>query len=319
MRYDCVSMGEAEREQAPPQVSVLIVSEDNAAALRRCLAAVEASAERERFEVLVVDNGSQDESPHLDSEFPNANFLRLPRRFGLVKALNIGMRTAKGEFFLFLAPEIEVAPDTIARLAERLAAEPQAVAVCPLIVDGEGRPSEQFYRLPDAAGALRAALRERWEPVEVVIGGADAVAVEFPSLAALMIRAYFLKALRYIDERYGQSWADAEIAAQVRRANRRILLLPELRVRRFESELPPLRRQARVRALYSADWVLGAARYAGKHFGFLNGVKVRLVVTLAALGRSLLSLFFLREPAFEIPRAGFLLSGQKLDGTQRFL
>lgn len=312
-------MGEAEREQAPPQVSVLIVSEDNAAALRRCLAAVEASTQRERFEVLVVDNGSQDESPHLDSEFPNATFLRLPRRFGVVKALNIGMRTAKGEFFLFLSPEIEVAPETIVRLAERLASEPSAMAVCPLIVDAEERPQEQFYRLPDATGALRAALSERWEAVRVEPPGPEPVAVEFPSLAALMIRAYFLKALRYIDERYGQSWADAEIAVQVRRANRRILLLPELRVRRSASELPALRRQARVRALYSADWALGAARYAGKHYGFLNGLKVRVAVTVVALGRALLSLLFLREPAFEIPRASFLLSGQKLDGTQRFL
>lgn len=312
-------MGEAEREQAPPQISVLIVSEDNAAALRRCLAAVEASLERERFEVIVVDNGSQDESPRLDSEFPNATFLRLPRRFGRVKALNIGMRTAKGEFFLLLAPELEVAPETIVRLAEKLAADTAPVAVCPLIVDEEGRPQEQFYRLPDASGALRAALRERWEAIAVEPAGADPVVVEFPSLAAVMIRAYFLKALRYIDERYGQGWADAEIAAQVRRANRRILLLPELRVRRSESELPPLRRQARVRALYSADWALGAARYAGKHFGLFNGLKVRLTVTLAALGRALLSLLFLREPAFEFPRAAFLLSGQKLDGTQRFL
>ncbi len=318
MRYDCVSMGEAELEQAPPQVSVLIVSEDNAAALRRCLAAVEASLGRERFEVLVVDNGSQDESPRLDAEFPNVTFLRLPRRFGVVKALNIGMRTAKGEFFLFLAPEIEVAPETITSLAEKLAAEPTAVAVCPLIVDADGQPTEQLYRLPDAAGALKAALRERWETTEPP-SGPDPAAVDFPSLAALMIRAYFLKALRYIDERYGQSWADAEIAAQVRRANRRILLLPELRVRRLAADLPPLRRQARVRALYSADWALGAARYAGKHFGFLSGLKIRLVITLAALGRAVSALLFLREPAFELARTGFLLSGQKLDGTQRFL
>ncbi|MCS7315637.1 MAG: glycosyltransferase [Bryobacterales bacterium] len=312
-------MGEGELEQAPPLVSVLIVSEDNAAALRRCLAAVEASHQRERFEVLVVDNGSQDESPRLDSEFPNATFLRLPRRFGVVKALNIGMRTAKGEFFFFLAPEVEVAPETIARLAERLTTDPLPVAVCPLLVDQEGRPCEQFYRLPDAAGTLRAALRERWEAVTLEAAGVGPVAVEFPCLAALMIRAYFLKALRYIDERYGQSWAEAEIALQVRRAGRKILAMPDLRVRWEGGELPALRHQARVRALYSADWALGAARYAGKHFGLISGLKVRLVVTGAALGRALLSLLLLREPAYEFARARFLLSGQKLDGTQRFL
>jgi GT2 family glycosyltransferase len=312
-------MGEAEREQAPPQVSVLIVSEDNAPAVRRCLRALEASAQRERFEILVIDNGSQDESPRLDSEFAGATFLRLPRRFGVVKALNIGMRTAKGEFFLFLAPEVEVGRETIAELADYLAAEPGAVAVCPLLVDAEGKPCEQFYRLPDAAGAMRAARRGCWEPVAAPQSDGEPVGVEFPSLAALMIRSYFMKGLRYIDERYGQGWADAEIAAQVRRAGRKIMLLPAVKVHRMPAELPGLRRESRVRAIYSADWALGAARYAGKHFGFVSGWKIRVAATLEALFGCLLGLITLREVGYRFARAGFLLSGQKLDGTQRFL
>jgi glycosyltransferase involved in cell wall biosynthesis len=312
-------MGEEEREQAPPQVSVLVVSEDNAPALRRCLQALEGSVERERFEILVIDNGSQDESPRLDTEFPGATFLRLPRRFGVVKALNIGMRTAKGEFFFFLAPEVEVAPETVSKLADYLVAESAVMAVCPLLVDAEGKPCEQFYRLPDAAGALRAARRGRWEPVTAPKGDGEPVAVEFPSLAALMIRSYFLKALRYIDERYGQGWADAEIAAQVRRAGRKIMLLPAVRARMTPARLPELRREPRVRALYSADWALGAARYARKHFGFLAGWKIRILVTLEAIVGALAGLVTLRDVGYRFARAGFLLSGQKLDGTQRFL
>ena len=300
-------------------MSVLIVSEDNAPALRRCLQALEGSVERERFEILVIDNGSQDESPRLDSDFPEATFLRLPRRFGVVKALNIGMRTARGEFFLFLAPEVEVAPETIARLADYLVAESAVMAVCPMLVDAEGKPCEQFYRLPDAAGALRAARKGRWEPVAAPRSDSEPVAVEFPSLAALMIRSYFLKGLRYIDERYGQSWADAEIAAQVRRAARKIMLLPGLKVRLTASDVPGLRREPRVRALYSADWALGAARYAGKHFGFLAGLKIRILVTLEAILGALAGLVTLRDVSYRFARAGYLLSGQKLDGTQRIL
>jgi hypothetical protein len=166
-------MGEEEREQAPPQVSVLVVSEDNAPALRRCLQALEGSVERERFEILVIDNGSQDESPRLDTEFPGATFLRLPRRFGVVKALNIGMRTAKGEFFPLSGARGRGGPGDgleAGRLSRRRV---RRHAVCPLLVDAEGKPSEQFYRLPDAAGALRAARRGRWEPVTAPKGDAS--------------------------------------------------------------------------------------------------------------------------------------------------
>ncbi|MGB9605474.1 MAG: hypothetical protein ACPL88_06300, partial [Bryobacteraceae bacterium] len=82
---------------------------------------------------------------------------------------------------------------------------------------------------------------------------------------------------------------------------------------------PPLRREPRVRALYSADWALGAARYAARHYGFLSGLKVRMVATLDAVLRAAASLVTFRDTGYHLARAGFLLSGQKLDGTQRFL
>ncbi len=312
-------MEESEQGQRSPEVSVLIVSEDNARALRRCLTALEASAERETFEILVVDNGSHDESPHLDNEFPNVTFLRLPRRFGFVKALNIGMRTAKGEFFFFLAPEAEVGPDTVARLRKRLAEESGVVAVCPLLVDAEGRRQPQCYRLPEPSSILRLAHRQRFEPAEIAGLDDREIPVAFPSLAALMIRSYFLKGLRYIDERYGQHWADAEIAVQVRRASRSILLLPQVRVLLHPAELPDLRLEPRVRALYAADWALGAATFAGKHYGFAAGVKVRVALVAASLLAALASLLRLRDVSYHFRRAAFLLSGQKLNGTQAFL
>src|SRR5438876_9600980 len=97
-----------QEEQAPtPKVTALIFSYDNAPGLRRCLAALENSNDRQLIEILVVDCGSHDESPGMDSEFPNVTMLRLPRYFGRTKALNIGTRTAAGEVLFFLTPEVE--------------------------------------------------------------------------------------------------------------------------------------------------------------------------------------------------------------------
>ena len=77
---------EAEPEPRPEQeelapaakVTAVIFSYDSAPALRRALAALEGSKDRNLIEILVVDCGSHDESPGLDSEFPNVTILRLP-------------------------------------------------------------------------------------------------------------------------------------------------------------------------------------------------------------------------------------------------
>ena len=69
------------------------------------------------------------------------------------------------------------------------------------------------------ANAARRALRKR------------AVPVEYPRGAALMMRVFVIKAVRQIDEHYGQFGADADLAMQIRRASKKILLLPTVKVR----------------------------------------------------------------------------------------
>src|SRR6202522_2284363 len=137
----------------PPaiRVTALIFSYDSAPALRRCLSALEGSNDRASIEILVVDCGSHDESGQLDSEFSGITMLRLPRYFGRTKALNIGTRSATGEYLLFMTPEVEVLPTTIPSLVAHLESEPETVAVCPLLVDTQARIAEQFFRLPTPA------------------------------------------------------------------------------------------------------------------------------------------------------------------------
>src|SRR5580693_9829831 len=127
----------------PPAIKVtaLVFSYDSAPALRRCLAALEGSNDRALIEILVVDCGSHDESPQLDSEFEGITILRLPRYFGRTKALNIATRTAAGEHLFLLSPEVEVLPTTIPALLARLETDPEAVAVAPLLMDTEAQPA----------------------------------------------------------------------------------------------------------------------------------------------------------------------------------
>src|ERR1700693_1957703 len=144
-----------EVEPAPaPKVTALIFSYDSAPALRRCLGALEGSRDRALIEILVVDCGSHDESPQLDTEFPEVTILRLPRYFGRTKALNIGTRTATGEYLFFLTPAVEVLPTTIPALLAQLKADPNWMAACPLLLDTEAKQAQQFSLLPTPASGL---------------------------------------------------------------------------------------------------------------------------------------------------------------------
>ena len=71
------------------------LTRNRAALLRRCLESLEKSQGRETLQVIVVDNGSSDGSAQLDTDFPQAQFIRLPKNFGPTKAMNLGWRAAE--------------------------------------------------------------------------------------------------------------------------------------------------------------------------------------------------------------------------------
>lgn len=279
----------------PPAIKVtaLIFSYDSAPALRRCLAALEGSNDRESIEILVVDCGSHDESSQLDSEFANVTMLRLPRYFGRTKALNIGTRTSAGEYLLFMTPDVEVLPTTIPSLVARLEAEPETVAVCPLLLDTETQPAQQFFRLPTPATGLELT------PMEID-KSAEVAPVEYATFQAFLVRKFFVKGLNYLDERYGDSWSDAELCYQIRRVSRKTEALPL--VTALYTPGSPYAESART--ILAADRVHGAAVYFGKHYGFVSGVLFRLKAILKALF------------TFRIPLFAALVSGTKIDGSQ---
>jgi GT2 family glycosyltransferase len=279
-------------EPVEPQVSAILVAYNQVPALRRAIQALERSENRKRLEILVVDCGSQDESAQLDGEFEGITMMRLPHHFGATKAMNIGTRTAKADVVLYLSPNIEVAPDTVTRLLEHLEADTDAAAVCPVLMDPDGRQALKIQKIP----TRETLLDPQYQRVDL---SQDSVSVEHPGLDALMIRKFFIKGMNFFDERYGNSFADADLAVQIRRAQKKIRVYPAIRVT-YHSDPDPLAADS----LYAADRELGAAAFLGKYDGFVAGLTFRIGAIFSALAR------------FDFRRLSALVSGQKLDGSQ---
>lgn len=275
----------SEQEKKAPRVSVVVVSYNRRDLLRACLQSLENSEGREDIQVIVVDNGSTDGAAQLDSDFPNVQFVRVPKNFGLTKAMNLGWRAADAPYVVFLHDDTEVEPAAVRKLADVLDARDDAAAACPLLVDREGRSAPQLGSLPPDG---------QWRPANV--SGAEPVAVEYPRGAALMMRVRLITAVRQIDERYGQFGADADLAIQIRRASKIILLVPDAKVRHYGSE--------GYNTSERADFLLARAAFLAKYNGFAAGFQARAGAVLSALF------------GFRFGELSRTISGQKIDGTQ---
>ena len=261
---------------APPKVSVIFVSHNHATELPRAVEALKRSSNRDEIEIIVVDCGSTDETSSL--EFDSVNILRLPQNFGATKAMNIGTRTARADLLFFLSPEVEIQPDTIARLCARLEEENSTSAICPEIVDATGNPAP------------------RLEPKlsQEIIHSQCYGNPRLPLRAALMVRRQFVLGMNYLDERFGEYWADMDLATKIARAQRKIVVDPDIRVALISRRSPPSDTE------HKADRILGAALLLRKYRGFFAGLGFRFNAVLKALGK------------FDFGLLGALLSGRKI-------
>jgi len=108
-----------------------------------------------------------------------------------------------------------------------------------------------------------------------------------------------VKGMNYFDERYGEYWADADLAMQIRRGLKKIRLYPSIRAVRHRDTSP-----APTRGLLAADRAGGAAAFIGKYYGFMAGLGFRIGAIFRALGH------------FDFKQLMALFSGQKIDGSQ---
>ena len=88
-----------------PRISVVICSHNGAATLDACLRAC-CALDYPDFEVLVVDDGSTDQTPEIASHFPDVRYLR-QEHGGLSCARNYGAEEATGEFIAYTDDDCE--------------------------------------------------------------------------------------------------------------------------------------------------------------------------------------------------------------------
>lgn len=122
------------------RISVIIPVFNGSATLPQCLQAL-ADSRYPASQCIVIDDGSTDDSVGL-AERSGATVLSTGGRFGPARARNLGARHATGDVLLFLDADVEVHPDTLARIAERFAATPDLDA---LIGSYDDSPSDQGF------------------------------------------------------------------------------------------------------------------------------------------------------------------------------
>jgi GT2 family glycosyltransferase len=205
-----------------PQVSVIVPALDHAEYTLCCLASLVRHAPRASFEVIVVDDGSGDDTPRLLPQVRHLVYLRNEKTLGFVRSVNRALQAARGRFVLLLNNDTQVQPGWLDELLAAFDDPDVGIAGSKLVY-----PSGH---LQEAGAVLRAdgsvelvglnddpRLSEYGQPREV----------DHCSGASLMIPRELFLELGGFDEAYAPAYfEDCDLALRVRSRGRKVVYVP---------------------------------------------------------------------------------------------
>ncbi len=139
----------------PPTVSVVVPMLNEEANVDALYERICTSLAQERFELVLVDDGSTDRTPELLAELAatdeRVKVLELSRRFGHQPALTAGLDHARGAAVVMLDGDLQDPPELIPTMLERWRAGAEVVYAVRSEREGESRAklvtADLFYRI----------------------------------------------------------------------------------------------------------------------------------------------------------------------------
>jgi hypothetical protein len=226
-------------------VDIVIVTYNTRRELTGCLRSLAGSPPGALERVIVVDNGSTDDSAAAAREaWPKVEVLEMGRNAGFAAANNAALRRATAPLALLLNSDTIVPPGSIDRLVGRLI-DTGAVAAGPRLVDDGGRPevshgsmlspwseARQAWRQRDARRDTPAARRRTARLV------ATERTVDWVSGACLLVVREAALEAGLLDERYFMYEEDVDFCAALRARGGRILFTPAAEVVHLRGRSP---------------------------------------------------------------------------------
>jgi GT2 family glycosyltransferase len=276
-------------------LSIIIVNWNTSALLGRALACVFATVRRARYEVIVVDNASSDDSVAMvDSQYPDVRLLVNQENAGFARANNQAAAVAQGRYLLLLNPDAFVYEGAVDRLVSFLDAHATAGAAGCRLLNADGTLQRSCTTFPTIATELWTALwLDKLFPRHAVFGRYQMMSWDMNDLrevdalmgACLIVRRAAIEDTCLFDEQFFMYSEEVDLCFRLQRSGWKVFFIPDAQATHIwggsADKVPAesLLRLYRSRVLFFR-----------KHYGAVSAAFYKLVLLLGSVLRIVLGL-----------------------------
>ncbi len=239
-----------------PTVSIIIPVHNNLSYTRQCLEAIPETVGNVAYEVIVVDNASdQETAEYLQKEAAAGRIvlIRNERNESFARANNQGAAVAKGAVLVFLNNDTKPLDGWLEAILEEFRNHPEVGIVGAKLLYGNGR-------IQHAGMVFGARPGRPEEPFHVyLLADPDAPfvnrrrIVQFVTGACLAIRRDLFQQVGGFDEGYVFGWEDADLCMKVQQQGYQVVYQPKAVLYHYESVTKKLREQQGVASFADAS------------------------------------------------------------------
>lgn len=222
-------------------ISICIVTANARSFLRDCLNSIAEYPPRGDYEIIVVDNASNDgTAAMLFDEFPQVKIIHNDRNQGFTIPLNQALKVAQGDWLVSLNPDTLLTGELFDTMRAFMESNPAVGIVSPKVLNrdgsfqkqsrrGEARPLEvigYFLKLDHLFPGNKklAGYLQGW------LGEDEVAEVKAVSGSCMMIRREALEQVGYFDEQFYAYQEDSDFCFQVRKQGWKVFYVPTVEV-----------------------------------------------------------------------------------------
>ncbi|MFQ5648550.1 MAG: glycosyltransferase family 2 protein [bacterium] len=229
------------------EFSVVVVTHNSENEIGPCLRSVVQELSPFTYEILVIDNGSGDDTRRVVTRFMldsgarsgAVQLMANERNLGFTRALNQGLRNCRGRFVMTLNPDTELLPGSVTRLRDALRAEETLGVVAPQLLYGDGsvqptcrhfpRRQDVLWQITGLSYLFPGSKRfNHWKMGE--FDHSTRRRVDQCQGACLLFPRYVLENVGLWDERFPMFFSDVDWCKRVKESGYDILFEPEAKV-----------------------------------------------------------------------------------------